>query len=188
MTTTTTAHRPAGSTVVASAQGFDQIAVASREFGWDIGRVAVARIWRGGAWGPGPFDNDTAADWATDLEGADVAARNAMIRDALTLAVEAQHHLHAPDAMAALAAAAVVSGARPSGWEDGSDYGPSPAALEGLVFDQSLRALAVRAVARVLDADSEWRRLWEDAGEFEEARTTLEPVLSALEDAPPAGT
>ena len=36
------------SKVVAYSQGFDQIAAASREYGWDIDRGAMARIWRGG--------------------------------------------------------------------------------------------------------------------------------------------
>ncbi|WP_062212493.1 NADP-dependent phosphogluconate dehydrogenase [Demequina oxidasica] len=36
------------SKVVAYAQGFDQIQRASEEFGWDIDRGAMARIWRGG--------------------------------------------------------------------------------------------------------------------------------------------
>src|SRR5690606_31055098 len=36
------------SKVVAYSQGFDQIAAASAEYGWDIDRGAVARIWRGG--------------------------------------------------------------------------------------------------------------------------------------------
>jgi 6-phosphogluconate dehydrogenase len=36
------------SKVVAYSQGFDQIAAASDEYGWDIDRGAMARIWRGG--------------------------------------------------------------------------------------------------------------------------------------------
>jgi 6-phosphogluconate dehydrogenase len=36
------------SKVVAYSQGFDQIAAASAEFGWNIDRGAMARIWRGG--------------------------------------------------------------------------------------------------------------------------------------------
>jgi 6-phosphogluconate dehydrogenase, decarboxylating len=36
------------SKVVAYSQGFDQIAAGSDEFGWDIDRGAMARIWRGG--------------------------------------------------------------------------------------------------------------------------------------------
>ena len=37
-----------GSKIVAYAQGFDHIQAASQEFGWDINRGDVARIWRGG--------------------------------------------------------------------------------------------------------------------------------------------
>jgi len=36
------------SKVVAYAQGFDQIQAASQEFGWNVDRGAMARIWRGG--------------------------------------------------------------------------------------------------------------------------------------------
>jgi 6-phosphogluconate dehydrogenase len=36
------------SKVVAYSQGFDQIAAASEQFGWNIDRGAMARIWRGG--------------------------------------------------------------------------------------------------------------------------------------------
>jgi len=36
------------SKVVAYAQGFDQIQAASEQYGWDIDRGAMARIWRGG--------------------------------------------------------------------------------------------------------------------------------------------
>ncbi len=36
------------SKVVAYAQGFDQIAAGSKEYGWDIDRGAMATIWRGG--------------------------------------------------------------------------------------------------------------------------------------------
>src|SRR5690606_3878822 len=36
------------SKVVAYAQGFDQIQAASDEYGWNVDRGAMARIWRGG--------------------------------------------------------------------------------------------------------------------------------------------
>jgi 6-phosphogluconate dehydrogenase len=36
------------SKIVAYAQGFDEIAAGAAEYGWDIDRGAVARIWRGG--------------------------------------------------------------------------------------------------------------------------------------------
>ncbi|WP_298457904.1 DUF4259 domain-containing protein [uncultured Cellulomonas sp.] len=135
-----------------------------------------------GTWGTGPFDNDTAADWAGDFEEADVAARPAMIRDALAAAADAEDYLDADDAMAALAAAALVSAAQANGPQLDDNYGPDAAALEGLDLGEGLRVLAVRAVTRVFGADSEWRELWEDAGELGEARTALEPILSALRD------
>ena len=137
-----------------------------------------------GTWGTEPFDNDTAADWAGDFEEAAVDARPALIREALTAAADAEDYLDADDAMVALAASAVVSAAQPNGPQLDDNYGPDATAREGLVLDDSLRALAVRAVTRVLGADSEWRELWEEAGEFDEARTALEPILSALHDAP----
>ena len=137
-----------------------------------------------GTWGTGPFDNDTAADWAGDFDEADLAERPAMIRDALTAAADAEDYLDADDAMAALAAAAVVSSAQTNGPQLDDNYGPGPDAVDGLELDESLRTLAVQAVTRVLGADSEWRELWEDAGEFDEARAALEPILSALQDTP----
>ena len=36
------------SKIVAYAQGFNEIATAAKEYGWDIDLAAVARIWRGG--------------------------------------------------------------------------------------------------------------------------------------------
>lgn len=107
-----------------------------------------------------------------------------MIREALAAVADAEGFVDADDAMAALAAAAVVSAARPKGPRLDDNYGPDAGALEGLVVDDDLRALAVRAVTRVAGGDSEWRELWEDAGELDEARTALEPMLSALDDAP----
>src|SRR5918997_381519 len=43
------------SKVIAYSQGFDQIAAASAEYGWDIDRGAMARIWRGGCILPARF-------------------------------------------------------------------------------------------------------------------------------------
>ena len=41
-------HALYASKVVAYSQGFDHIAAASAEFGWNVDRGAMARIWRGG--------------------------------------------------------------------------------------------------------------------------------------------
>ncbi|WP_206515554.1 DUF4259 domain-containing protein [Georgenia faecalis] len=109
-----------------------------------------------------------------------------MIRDALGAVAHAEGYVEAEDAEIALAAAALVAAAQPNGPAD--TYGLNLTALEGLVLDDSLRALPVLAARRVLGAESEWRELWEEAGELSEARAALEPVLSGLRDSADGGS
>jgi len=130
-----------------------------------------------GAWGLGPFDNDTAADWAADLDDASSAERPALIREALTAALEADEYLDADDASIAVAAAAVVAALQDGGPALDEGYGPTVGSLH---LEPELRGLAARAVARVLGEESEWRELWEEAGQLEDARSELDPILSAL--------
>ncbi len=59
-----------------------------------------------GTWGIGPFDNDTAADFAGDLDEAPMEQREAMIRRVLKRAAEPADYLITPDAERAVAAAA----------------------------------------------------------------------------------
>ena len=54
------------SKIVAYAQGFDQIAAASAEYGWDIDRSVVASIWRGGCIIRARFLNSLRTAYATD--------------------------------------------------------------------------------------------------------------------------
>jgi 6-phosphogluconate dehydrogenase len=54
------------SKIVAYAQGFEQIAAASPEYGWDIDRSVVAGIWRGGCIIRARFLNDLRAAYATE--------------------------------------------------------------------------------------------------------------------------
>ncbi len=56
------------SKVVAYSQGFDQIAAASSEYGWDIDRGAMARIWRGGCIIRARFLNRITEAYARDAE------------------------------------------------------------------------------------------------------------------------
>lgn len=51
--------------------------------------------------------------------------------------------------------------------------------LIGMRGCRRLRDLA--ALHRVFGEDSEWRELWEESGQLEEARGALAPVLEALE-------
>lgn len=134
-----------------------------------------------GTWGFGPFDNDTAADWAGHLDEAAPAARPALVREALTTVVKATGYLDADDAMSAIAAAAVIAGTRPDGPEIDPTYGPDAETLADLRLDPDLDTLAAQALVRVMDEESEWRELWEEADEFDDARRVLDALLAAID-------
>ena len=100
-----------------------------------------------GAWGPGPFENDDASDWAWSFEGVDAATGLALIHSALATTADAE--LEAADAAVAVAAAQVVAG-DPGEADDGSDAAAwisdaSPTA------DEALRNEARGALNRVLE-------------------------------------
>ncbi len=114
-----------------------------------------------GAWGFGSFDNDDAADFVYDFEESGVDA----VRDALTVAAEADDYLDAPEASLAVAAAEFICAA------NGDAKGLSESAQEALdkfggdrAALAQLKALAARAVARVLAPESELIELWTEDG------------------------
>lgn len=134
-----------------------------------------------GAWGHGAFDCDSAADWAGDLDDAEPGARPGLVREALLAAVEAEDDFDGDDGSIAIAAAAVVAAAIPGGPPLDNNYGPDAATIEGLALGPEFVPLALSALHRVFREDSEWRELWDEAGQLEEARGALAPVLEALE-------
>jgi len=75
------------SKIVAYAQGFEQIAAASPEYGWDIDRSVVAGIWRGGCIIRARFLTDLRAAYATAPVPPTLLA-DAAFADALTEAQE----------------------------------------------------------------------------------------------------
>lgn len=110
-----------------------------------------------GTWDVHPFDNDTAADFANDLDDAPMAERESLIRRALLRAVDSQDYLEAPEAEEAVAAAALVA-AQCSGGEPVSiPYGPDEPIP---TLPVELRPLAVEALERVLAEESELSDLW----------------------------
>ncbi|MEU7753295.1 DUF4259 domain-containing protein [Micromonospora sp. NPDC049101] len=120
-----------------------------------------------GAWGDGPFDNDSAADWCGELHDADPSTRAAMVRAALTTAALNTDYLDYDDAASAIAAAAIVASQLPGGDPITSSYAPDfLLAGESLDLDD-LAQLAVQALDRVVGDDSEWRSLWGEAGDGE---------------------
>jgi hypothetical protein len=134
-----------------------------------------------GAWDVGPFDNDAAADFAGDLTDASPDDRPQLILEALTTAADNTEYLINADACAAIAAAAVVASQQPDGPEVDSVYGPDFLTDGGTIeLPEDYVDLAVRAIVRVLDEESEWRDLWEEADSLDEAIAALEPIRAAL--------
>ncbi len=118
-----------------------------------------------GAWSHESFGNDTACDWAADLqEGDDLEP----VESALDTVLEVgDDYLEAPEACEAIAAAEVVArlqghfGLRDAcsesldGWIARVGIAPAPA----------LAAKARRALDRILAEPSELMELWEESGE-----------------------
>ncbi|MFF2957772.1 DUF4259 domain-containing protein [Streptomyces sp. NPDC057963] len=128
-----------------------------------------------GTWDIGHFDNDTAADFSGRIDDTPEAGREAVIRNALTLAIGATY-LESDEGGIAVAAAALVASQCPGGEPVTTAYGPDKP-LPVLATD--LRPLAVKALDAVLGENSELRELWDDAGDKEWAPgiTRLREVL-----------
>jgi hypothetical protein len=100
-----------------------------------------------GSWGVGVFENDSALDWLDELplDGTGMADR---VRQTFTSAIGVRY-ADVDEGQWVLAAAALVSAQLPTPVE-------LPVQLRELTFpvDDELRGLALRAVDRVLDAET----------------------------------
>ncbi|MEU1413072.1 DUF4259 domain-containing protein [Streptomyces sp. NPDC046994] len=105
----------------------------------------------------GPFDNDTAADFADDLDDAAAEKRENLIRGVLIRTIGNQDYLEAPDAEEAVAAAALAAPQCPGGEPVSPHYGPEEP-VPSLSAD--VGRLAFEALARVLAEGSELSELW----------------------------
>ena len=132
-----------------------------------------------GTWDAEPFDNDSAADFANDLDDAPEHQRVAMIRAALTAAVENDAYLDLDEGAPAVAAAALVGHRLPGGEQFAPNgYGPE-APVPDLPPD--LIPLAISAVERVLGKDSELAALWaEDMRAQRPWHTSMQQLKSVL--------
>ncbi|ACU35545.1 DUF4259 domain-containing protein [Actinosynnema pretiosum subsp. pretiosum] len=126
-----------------------------------------------GAWGTGVFENDGALDLLAVLRDADPEERSGVLREALEAAADESDYLENPEAQSALAAAAVVAAARGGEVVRNGAEVPEP--------DTALIALAGRALDRIVAEESEWRELWEEADELEEAFAELAEVRTGLD-------
>ena len=128
-----------------------------------------------GAWGVLAFDNDSACDWASGLEGVDDLS---LVQEALDAVDEDEVYLEASVATDALAACEVIARLRGAPgyqnpyteavdeWVKSHPIAPSP----------SLRKKAHAAIDRVLGIHSELRELWE------ESEPEYDNWVSAVED------
>ncbi|MDI1462865.1 DUF4259 domain-containing protein [Catellatospora sp. KI3] len=134
-----------------------------------------------GTWDIGPFDNDCAADWCDGLEDADPAERVGLIRQALREAAEETGFLDSREGERAIAAAAVIRSQLPGGAPLASSYAPDfLVGGDRVEVPADLPTLAVRALDRVLAADSEWAELWEETNDRDAAFAVVRGLRAEL--------
>ncbi|WP_127506032.1 DUF4259 domain-containing protein [Actinoplanes solisilvae] len=139
-----------------------------------------------GAWGHGPFDNDSAADWCGDLDDAAPADRPGLVRAAFTSVLESDSYLESDEGSAVVAAAALVASHLPGGTPVTSPYAPDFLVEGGgrLEITPDLPPLALRALDRIVGDDSEWCELWSESGSLDpDVAASLEPIRAILQRA-----
>ena len=133
------------------------------------------------AWGPGPFDNDDAVDFAASLDDLEPEDRPAAIREALTEAAEETDYLDLDAGGAAVAAAALVAAQHPDGEPVDSAHAPKQSIPD---LPEELRPIAVQALTRVLADDSELPELWVDSPDGDAWFTMITALTDVLTTAP----
>lgn len=127
-----------------------------------------------GAWGEKPFENDSALDWLGDLgEVAD-------LRNKLSSVADAVDYLDVDDGSAAIAAAEIVAAAGDGELGRLATDASAWLGQHGKEIVDSDRALAVRAVERVLGSDSELAALWDEGDTDNEWRRDVAGLVARL--------
>ena len=131
-----------------------------------------------GSWGTDVFESDDAADLVGDL--AEAPDPGALLGEALDEALSTDEYAELPEMSAGLAAAALVAcaaaGSRPAA-------GPAQDLLaSGRLGDTAALRERARAVLDrgLTDDDNEWAELWDDAGELDDARSSLRTYRALL--------
>lgn len=120
-----------------------------------------------GAWGPGPFDNDDASDWAFEFEGLDESAGLDVVAAALE-GSQPGEYLESPEGANAVGAAAVVAWMRDPSRIPDTPYGDSAATWVRTVRAQptdELISAALAALDHVRSDESELAELWAESGD-----------------------
>ncbi|MFD8643930.1 DUF4259 domain-containing protein [Streptomyces zaomyceticus] len=134
-----------------------------------------------GTWDTGPFDNDTAADFAIALDEAEPEAREALIRGVLVRTIDATDHL--TEAEEAVAAAALIAAQCPGGEPVDMSYGPEEPMP---VFPSGLRTLADEALALIVDDEEGPASNWVDPKDWKQWRAILTRLRAVLAPPPPS--
>jgi hypothetical protein len=132
-------------------------------------------------WGTGPFENEVAEAFATELDDADPDERDMLVRRALQEAVDADDGVSVETAARAIAAAAVVAASLPGAPRIESDYAPEFLARDNPPEPApDLPSLASEALDRVEERDSGWTQVWRKEDSLDEALGTLELIRDPL--------
>ncbi|MFC8424669.1 DUF4259 domain-containing protein [Streptomyces sp. NPDC057236] len=134
-----------------------------------------------GTWDTGPFDNDTAADFADALDDAEPEAREALIRGVLIRTIDATGCL--TEAEEAVAAAALIAAQCPGGDPVDTPYGPETP-VPALPAD--LRALADEALARIAGDEAGPASNWVAPQDWKQWRAMLDRLRAVLAPPPPS--
>ncbi|MFD3519937.1 DUF4259 domain-containing protein [Streptomyces sp. NPDC058653] len=133
-----------------------------------------------GTWNTGPFDNDTAADFADALDNAGPEECEALIRGVLTRTADATGYL--VEAEEAVAAAALIAAQCQDGDPADLSYGPETPMP---VFPADLRILADEALSRVVGDESGLAANWVDPDDARRWRAELNSLRAVLAPPPP---
>ncbi|MFI9788715.1 DUF4259 domain-containing protein [Kitasatospora sp. NPDC051984] len=134
-----------------------------------------------GTWGTGPFDNDTAADFANALDDAGAEEREALIRGVLARTIDATGYLS--EAEEAVGAAAVLASQCPAGQPIDTGYGPETPMPE---FPTDLRILAAEALTRIAADDSGLVSNWVESGDAHRWLAMVTALRAVLDPPPPS--
>jgi len=119
-----------------------------------------------GAWGHGPFDNDSAQDWLGELTAAGPSRVGSAVQAIASSAPGAT--LSVDTCSIALAAAELVAAARDgrTAWLDDASAGWIATHRDALL---ALDVARIRDAVERIASDSDLRELWSDAGKRGEA-------------------
>jgi hypothetical protein len=134
-----------------------------------------------GTWDTGPFDNDTAADFANALDNVEPEACETLIRGVLIRTIDATGYLAEADE--AVAAAALIAEQCPKGEPVDTPYGPETPMP---IFPTDLRALADEALACIVGDDAESASNWVAQEDWKQWRAMLTRLRAVLAPPPPS--